>query len=166
MPEEAVPARAPVLVLGLGNLLLQDDGIGLQLLAALAAEDEWAGIEFVDGGTQGVALLPLLGGRRALLVLDAIALGAAPGTVHAVTVDEALLIVACRPRTSHGSNARELLMLARLLDQMPPHVVIAGVEPGVVRTGIGLTREVEDALPAALEQARAVLREMASRATV
>ncbi|MHC4948648.1 MAG: hydrogenase maturation protease [Planctomycetota bacterium] len=75
--------HAPVLVLGLGNLLLRDDGVGLTLLARL--RDEHAalpGVEWLDGGTQGLALLGRLAGRRGLLVLDAVALGDAPGTVH------------------------------------------------------------------------------------
>ena len=55
---DAGPARAPVLVLGLGNLLLSDDAAGLHLKAALAAERGTSDqVEFVDGGTQGLALL-------------------------------------------------------------------------------------------------------------
>jgi len=64
---DASTARAPVLVLGLGNLLLSDDAAGLHLEAALAAErgpsDQ---VEFVDGGTQGLALLHYLARRRAV----------------------------------------------------------------------------------------------------
>ena len=65
--------RAPLLVLGLGNMLLSDDGFGLVLLAELArghAQDHT--IEFLDGGTLGTALLGELEGRRALLILDAV----------------------------------------------------------------------------------------------
>jgi hydrogenase maturation protease len=157
------PARAPILVLGLGNPLLKDDGAGLRLLAELSAGSEWSGIEFVDGGTQGIALLPLLDERRAILVLDAVGLGAAAGTVHVVTGDDMLLARTRRASTAHEGNACELLLLARLLGQAPERVAIVGVEPGEVKTGIGLTREVEGALPAALEVARTILREMLSQ---
>ena len=74
---------APVLVLALGNLLLTDDGAGLRLLERLSAGGEARGdVEFIDGGTCGLALLPYLERRRAVLILDAMQLGAAPGTVH------------------------------------------------------------------------------------
>lgn len=157
---ETSPARVPVLVLGLGNPLLTDDGAGLRLLAGLSSESEWSGVEFVDGGTQGIALLPLLDERRAVLVLDAVGLGAAAGTVHVLAGDDVPLTRTLRSRTAHEGNACELLLLARLLGQTPERVAIVGVEPGEVKTGIGLTREVEGALPAALELARTILREM------
>ena len=160
--EEEGPARAPILVLGLGNPLLKDDGAGLRLLAQLEGESEWRGIEFVDGGTQGIALLSLLDERRAVVLLDAVGLGAAAGTVHVLTGEEVLLTRPLRTSTAHEGNASELLMLARLLGQLPECVTVVGVEPGEVKTGIGLTPGVEGALPSALERARAVLRQLSA----
>src|ERR1039457_4189410 len=85
---DVAPARAPVLVLGLGNLLLSDDAAGLHLEAALQAErGDSPQVEFVDGGTQGLALLDYLSNRRAVLVLDAVGLGAEPGSVHVLRGD-------------------------------------------------------------------------------
>lgn len=141
-----------ILVLGLGNLLLSDDGLGLRLLKALAAEG--APAEFLDGGTQGLALLSHLDGRRALIILDAVALGAPPGAVHVLQGDA---ITAHRAATAHGSNALELLAIARLLGDLPPSVTIIGIEPDCIRTGIGLSPAVEAALPEALARAREAL---------
>ena len=76
--------EAPILVLGIGNTLLMDDGVGVLLveefrcLSSLPADE----VEFLDGGTQGLALLGRMAGRRALVILDAVNLGATPGTVH------------------------------------------------------------------------------------
>src|ERR1035437_6800547 len=97
-PDPKGVPRAPILVLGLGNLLLSDDAAGLHLHAALLAErGATEQVEFVDGGrhgggralhpppprgTQGLALLHYLANRRAVLVLDAVGLGAEPGSVH------------------------------------------------------------------------------------
>ena len=156
------PVRASVLALGLGNLLLTDDGVGLRMVATLAAESGWTGVEFADGGTQGIALLPLLEDRRTLLLLDAVGLGAAPGTVHVLQGNELPLSQARRSTTAHEGNAVELLLLASLLGQLPEQVIVVGVEPREVKTGIGLTPEVEAALPAALEQARILLRAVLS----
>lgn len=163
LPEDMTSARAPILVLGLGNSLLMDDGAGLRLLEELSSESEWSGVEFVDGGTQGIALLPLLDERRAVLLLDAVGLGAAAGTVHVLTGEDVMLSRARRAGTAHEGNAGELLMMSRLLGQLPKWVAVVGVEPGEVRTGIGLTQEVEGALPSARERARTVLREMSDR---
>ena len=73
--------KAPILVLGVGNALLRDDGVGLRLLSDLSREGlAWDGeVEFLDGGTQGLALLDRIAGRHALLILDAVKLGAARG---------------------------------------------------------------------------------------
>jgi hydrogenase maturation protease len=141
-----------VLVLGLGNLLLRDDGLGLRLLEALAAEGLPA--EFLDGGTQGLALLSHLAGRRTLIILDAVALGAPPGTVHVLQGDS---ISAHHAVIAHGSNALELLAAARLIGDLPPSVTIFGIEPECISTGIGLSPAVEAAIPEALSRARTAL---------
>src|SRR3974377_942260 len=80
-------ARPEILALGLGNLLLGDDAVGLRLLEEL--RDAGGDAEFVDGGTQGLALLGYLADRPSVVILDAVALGAAPGTVH-VLADAAI----------------------------------------------------------------------------
>jgi hydrogenase maturation protease len=141
-----------VLVLGLGNLLLSDDGLGLRLLRELATKG--SGAEFLDGGTQGLALLSYLANRSALIILDAVALGAPPGTVHMLQGET---ISAHHAVTAHGSNALELLAAARLLGDLPPSVTIIGIEPACLRTGIGLSPTVEAAIPEALSRALTVL---------
>jgi hydrogenase maturation protease len=110
------PARAPILVLGLGNLLLSDDAVGLHLEAALAAERGGSDqVEFVDGGTQGLALLHYLANRRAVLVLDAVGLGAEPGSVHVLRGPAIEGLRVQRATSAHEGNALELLATARLL---------------------------------------------------
>jgi len=159
-PGEARGGAAPpaLLVLGLGNLLLTDDAVGLELLARL--ESDWPegaadpDVEFVDGGTQGLALLGVMAGRRALLVLDAVALGAAPGTVHAMTGQHVLAMHFNRPDTAHEGGAGQLLALASLSGDLAPHVRVVGVEPERVATGLGLSNAVGAALPSAVARAR------------
>jgi len=146
-----------ILVLGLGNLLLSDDGLGLRLLKDLSSGS--AAAEFLDGGTQGLALLAHISNRRALIILDAVVLGAPAGTVHVLQGDA---ISAHHAVTAHGSNALELLAAARLLGDLPPTVTIIGIEPACIRTGIGLSPEVEASIPEALSRARAVLESMNS----
>jgi hydrogenase maturation protease len=146
-------------VLALGNTLLRDDGVGVAILHALESEAaRWGGqVEFVDGGTQGLALLGVLSGRRTAVILDAVALGAAPGTVHVLSADDAVRIRSHRSTTAHEGNAGELLAAARLLGDLPERTFIVGIEPEEVRTGVGLSDAVARSVPEAVERARRVL---------
>jgi hydrogenase maturation protease len=158
-------ATAPVLVLGLGNLLLEDDGVGLRLVEDLAKASAFGdGVEFVDGGTQGLALLPCLDGRSAVLVLDAIGLGQKPGTVHVLREGSPCgsmeQIRARRASTAHEGNALELFQTARMLGHDFAEVAVVGMEPANLRTGIGLSPEVEASVPEALAHAQQILEEM------
>lgn len=152
----------PVLVLGLGNLLLSDDGVGLRLLDELSQEaGEWGErVEFLDGGTQGLALLAQISERPALVVLDAVQMGAPPGTVHVVRTPDLLSWNVSRAATAHEGNALELLHAAALLGDLPSEVIVIGVEPKSVKTGIGLSEALKGALRPAAERAREVIREV------
>jgi len=143
----------PVLVLGVGNALLGDDGAGLLLLAELQRDaGEWSGqVEFLDGGTQGLALLDRIASRPALLVLDAVALGAEPGTVHVL---RGWKQAGQRASTAHESNVAELLQTSALLGECPAQVTVIGIEPAQLTTGIGVSAAVSKAIPEAVEAAR------------
>jgi len=165
MTAGSVEPRAPVLVLAVGNLLLRDDGVGLRLLEMLMGDTAFGpevdfGIEFIDGGTQGLALLPYLDNRRAVLVLDAVALGAAPGTVHIVRREQFETFRAHRAGSAHEGNALELLATARILGDLTSEITVIGIEPAQVSTGIGLSEQVESALPEAFDVARTVLKQL------
>jgi hydrogenase maturation protease len=148
-------------VLGLGNLLLGDDAAGLRLLEILSGESDCGdAVDFVDGGTQGLALLGYLNDRDAVLVLDAMALGDAPGTVHVLRGLEGEQLQARRAGTAHESSAMELFETAKILGGAWAEVVLVGIESKSLRTGIGLSPEVEAALDEAAAKARAVLRGM------
>ncbi len=145
----------PVLVLGLGNLLLGDDAVGLRVLEELSPAPE--GVEFVDGGTQGLALLGRLEQRRAIVILDAVGVGEPPGTVHLLRGAEIDGFRAARASTAHEGSALELLAVAQLLGILKCPVMVVGIEPARVATGIGLSDGVEAAMPGAVERARAIL---------
>ena len=155
----------PILVLGLGNTLLGDDALGVELVGELEREISDPGVEFLDGGTQGMALLGHLAERREIIVLDAVALGHPPGTLHILSRGEVLGLGAASS-TAHDGNAGELLRASLLLGDLPERVAVIGIEPARVRTGIGLSGEVRRAVPAALEAARASLAEALGRLAV
>jgi hydrogenase maturation protease len=148
-----------IVVLALGNTLLRDDGVGAAILQALEGEAAgWGGeVEFVDGGTQGLALLGVLSGRRAAVILDAVALGAAPGTVHVLSADDVSGVRSRRATTAHEGNAGELLAAARLLGDLPERTIVVGIEPEEIRTGIGLSDRVARSVQEAAVCARRAL---------
>ena len=140
----------PVLVLGLGNMLLGDDGVGPVLLERVS--NRYARVrevECVDGGTQGLALLGYLAERTTLVLLDAYATGKAPGEVTVLNKSELLAASARRASTAHEGNVGELLAVAELVGELPEQIFLVGVQPGRLRTELGLSGDVEAALPAA-----------------
>jgi hydrogenase maturation protease len=150
---------APVLVLGVGNRLLRDDAVGLELLA-LARADYASDprVELVDGGTQGLNLLGRLEGRRALVLLDAVDIDLAPGDVS-VASDPAAL-VARRGIGAHGGNVSELLAMAIFTGNVPERVALIGVQVERVTTGIGLSDSVRAGVLRAYPRVRALLSQM------
>ena len=168
------PPRRPLLVLGLGNLLLTDDGVGLRLLEELNSSKAaaWGDqVEFLDGGTQGLGLMSEIGARKAVVILDAVGAGAEPGTVHFLrSSGTGLLDFGAGPfdgtsfhaDSAHESNARELIATAALLGDSPEKLFVVGIEPGEVRTGIGLSASVEGAVGSAVARAARVVEELLS----
>ena len=89
----------PILVLGVGNTLMRDDGVGVRLMEALAAvEPTLRGVEYVDAGTLSFLLLPMIEQCRALLVLDAAHLDTAPGEIRCL--EGAGWTISCAPRVA------------------------------------------------------------------
>jgi hydrogenase maturation protease len=158
-PDRDAPARPPILALGLGNLLLTDDGAGLRLVKELASSfvDE-SRVEFVDGGTMGLSLLGVAEARQAILILDAVGLGAAPGSVHALDETQVREFRARRAGTAHEGNALGLLEALTLLGLAPRTMMVVGIEPEVVRTGAAGSPVVEAAVDAAVAAAHSILR--------
>ena len=145
-------------VLGLGNMLMTDDGIGLAALARL--EEEWfipRAVEMVDGGTWGMNLLPIIEGADRVLVLDAIDSGAEPGTLSVLRDTEVPRVLA-QKLSPHQIDLREVLALAALRGTLPDELVALGVQPGVVALGTDLSPVVEarlgDLVSSAVEQLR------------
>lgn len=153
-----IPPRAPVLVLGLGNVLLGDDGAGPAILESLSEiYRDVADVECVDGGTQGLALLGYLSGRKAVVILDAFSQGKKPGGVTVLDKSQILAHSCSRASTAHEGNAGELLAVANLLGDLPERVFLVGVEPERLRTELGLSLPVSEAIPPAVVCARAVV---------
>jgi len=126
-------------VLGLGNPLMRDDGVGLAALERLRAEWEpGPDVGFVDGGTWGMNLLPDIEDADALILLDAVNAGVEPGRPLVLEREEVPRFLGLK-LSPHQIDLREVLALAELRGALPERVVVFGVQPGLLAAGTGLT---------------------------
>lgn len=132
-----------VLVLGIGNLVMSDDGVGVKVVQRLQREYCCAErVEIVDGGTLGLDLLPRLEGVERLIVVDAVETGKAPGSCVRLAGEE--LPIALETKVSpHQMGLKDLLSVAELLGHAPREMVLIGVQPGSIEMDTALTAEVE-----------------------
>jgi hydrogenase maturation protease len=132
-----------ILVLGIGNVLLTDEGIGVRALKELERRYTYpTNVELLDGGTAGIELLRHIRNRDYLIIIDAMKCGQEPGTVFRVEGDE--VPAAFRTRISpHQLGLSDLLAAAMLTDELPASLVLYGVEPESIDIGLDLTETVE-----------------------
>jgi len=132
-----------ILVLGIGNVLLTDEGIGVRALKELERRYTYpTNVELLDGGTAGIELLRHIRNRDYLIIIDAMKCGQEPGTVLRVEGDE--VPAAFRTRISpHQLGLSDLLVAAMLTDELPANLVLYGVEPESIDIGLDLTETVE-----------------------
>jgi len=155
----------PAVVIGVGNLLLHDDGVGVRVMQALRSAAEHdpeaiPGTRFVDGGTLGLDLLPTFEGARSLLLLDAVDLDQPAGTVCVLRGDDDILAAGGAWGGCIPGGVGELLSVARLMGWLPEPVALVGIQVSDTTYGEGLSACVAAALPRAVETARDELREL------
>jgi hydrogenase maturation protease len=162
---------AKVLVAGVGNLLLRDDGFGVEVALRLSARGDLPpGVRVTETGLGGVGLVQdLMDGYEGLLVLDVVKRGGSPGTLYLLEprVDD-LQSWSTQERHTfladlHRAEPSRALVLARALGVLPPRVLILACEPAdVEEAAIGLTAPVERAACLAVERVRALIQVLMS----
>jgi len=148
--------RAPILVLGIGNILLQDEGIGVHVVRAMESIPLPDDVELLDGGTAGADLLDTISERRKLIVIDALDADVPPGTIVRMTPDD-LMARTSDSVSLHEFGLAETLMMARQLRCSPLHVAIIAVKPKQVQCGLELSPDMRRWMPRIME---AVLHEV------
>ena len=146
-----------LLILGIGNLLMGDEGVGIHAVQTLQEEPWPSGVEILDGGTGGFHLLSCLQDYPSVIVVDAVMDGSPPGTVR--IIQPRFLSDYPRSLGAHDIGLRDLIESAALLGPLPTiHLVtvsIAEISPAT----IDLTPRVRQALPKVVESVRHILRE-------
>lgn len=148
--------RVRLLIAGLGNVLLMDDGVGVHAVRELQRASP-AGARVVEVGTAVLDALDLFGSAEVVVALDAVQAGGAPGTVY--SIDPRKLPAPLQPTSLHELRLQAALRL------LPPHtpkpmVIVLGVQPACIDYGLELSPLVHDALPAFLGVIRQVAAEV------
>ena len=141
-------------ILGVGNLLMSDDGVGIHAVRELL-RDPPAGASIVETGTDFLSALPILESARRVLILDAVRGKGAPGSIYRLEPDD----VELRPETG-SAHATSVFEAKRFLPPGAPwpDITVLGVEPLVLDYGMALSKPVADALPRLVARAREILR--------
>jgi hydrogenase maturation protease len=144
--------RTSLLVLGLGNVLLEDDGLGVAAVSRLLDRfDVPPGARVLDGGTLGLSLLPYLEDADAVILVDAVRADGPPGTLVRLDGDEVPTAIATR-LSVHQVGVADLLEAARWLGWYPGRVVLLGAVPASMELGVSLSSPVAAALPVLVER--------------
>jgi len=137
----------PFVVIGVGNPLLGDDGVGIRVVEALMERDLPSWVQVIDAGTGGVTLLHLMEGAAKALLVDAVSWGGPPGEITRFRPEEVVSACTSRGFSIHASDLLDVLGLARELGMCPEEVIIYGIQPRAVEQGMELSSEVSAAIP-------------------
>ena len=150
-----------IIIMGLGNLLWADEGFGVRAAEQLYARYQLpANVEVVDGGTQGLLLLPYVEEADRLILFDAIDFGLEPGTLKVYRDDAVPAYLTAKKMSLHQTGFSEVLALADLKGNLPASIVLIGVQPVQLEDyGGSLTEPVRARLEPALSLAVAQLQE-------
>jgi len=147
-------------VLGVGNTLLSDEGIGVHVVEQLRRSyPVHPAVEFLDGGTLSFTLVVPLAGADQLIIIDAAELRAPPGTVT-LFENEAMDHYLCHGnrRSVHEVSLIDLLAIAKLTDSLPPRRALIGIQPHSMEWGESPSAEVAAAIPAACQMTLELMR--------
>ncbi|MDZ4137169.1 MAG: HyaD/HybD family hydrogenase maturation endopeptidase [Paracoccaceae bacterium] len=148
---------ARILILGIGNVLWADEGFGVRCVEAIADRYAFpATVRLLDGGTQGLYLLPFLEEADALIVFDAVDYGLPPGTLKRVENDQVPAFLGAKKMSLHQTGFQEVIATAQLMGYCPEHMLLIGCQPVELEDfGGGLrpltAAQIDPALAVALE---------------
>ena len=147
------------IVLGLGNPLMGDEGIGIKLIEMLqSASGDFPEADFIDAGTGGMSLLHLISGRKKAVIIDCALMGETPGTIKQFTPDEVKTVKQLRHLSLHEVDIIKVIDLARQLGECPEEIIFLGIEPESVNQQMELSDILTDRLAQYIETIKAQLR--------
>ena len=155
------------LVLGIGNSLLSDEGVGIHVIRRVEAElsGRETGVRIIDGGTLSFTLAGDIESAERLIVVDAAELGEAPGSVRVFVDAEMDHFIGTAKRSVHEVGLMDLLDIARLTESLPRERALVAIQPVDLTWGSELSPSVADALPLATEEVHRLIRDWRTETT-
>jgi hydrogenase maturation protease len=150
-------AKNNIIIIGVGNILRRDDGIGsiiIEELENLKLEN----VDLLDGGTDGLALLDYLSNYSQAIIIDAVSMGTLPGTVKVFTPQEVSINIQSDALSTHGLGLAEVMKLMEPLE-IKTNLTIIGIEPKDISFGEGLSVEIQAKIPEILAGVRHAIRQ-------
>jgi hydrogenase maturation protease len=155
------PGAYDTLILGIGNILWADEGFGIRTIETLHERYTFPdNVRVMDGGTQGIFLLPWVRNARRLLIFDAVDFGLAPATLKVIRDDEVPRFMGAKKVSMHQTGFQEVLASADLAGDLPLQMVLIGVQPELLDDyGGSLRHSVKTKIDPAIERGLAILDE-------
>lgn len=135
-----------ITILGIGNLLLQDEGVGVHVIQKLASKIDAVNVNMIDGGTSPDILSLVDDGIDKLVIVDAVKANSKPGTIYRFGFND-LDLESATPVSLHEVGVLDSLRIMTLLNRQPKSTVIVGIEPKTIDYGLELSPEVEEKVP-------------------
>ena len=129
-----------IAVIGLGNELMSDEGIGIHLIRQLIQlEDKFPDVEFIEAGSAGMNLLHLISNRKKAIIIDCAKMGEKPGQMRLFTPDEVQSVKKLSNFSQHEADMLRVINLSKHLGECPAEVVFFGIEPEKLEPGQNLS---------------------------
>jgi hydrogenase maturation protease len=148
--KQPMVSQKSILILGIGNILLKDEGIGVHVVRRLKEMPLPENVEVLDGGTAGLELVDFIENRKKLIVIDAVKTGDRPGTIYRLT-EENLRIKPKAIMSFHEIDFLDALHISDVISNKPEEIVVIGIEPKDISDGLELSPEIEERIPRIIE---------------
>lgn len=149
-PRNDQPPKGRIVIVGIGNILLSDEGIGVYVINELKNLQLPANVEVHDCGTGGLSILNVLDKAEKAVIIDAVKGGGSPGSIYSFTLDEILTEDRRLKMTSlHDLDLTTALKIAELthIYKLPREIVVIGVEPASIEMGMELSPQIRRTIP-------------------
>ncbi len=135
-----------IVIIGIGNVLLMDEGIGIHIINELEKYELPSNVEIYDGGTGGFKLIDLVQAANKVIFIDAVETGKAPGTIITFKSEDVRSKYQKRKYSLHDTDLLEVIKMVELLEH-PPEIEIVGIQPKTINYGTTLSKELKYSIP-------------------
>jgi hydrogenase maturation protease len=149
--------KKKIVIMGIGNLLLCDEGIGVHAVQAIEKWDLPENVKVFDGGTFGLLSGPLFANSDILILIDAVDAKGEPGTVLKFAKEDIVLDRFPMKLSPHQIGIQDTLLISELREECPPEVIFYGVIPASYESSVELTEKGKKALDKVLAEIKAIV---------